>query len=111
MAKEHPDLQLPQLKPPQWLGNKESKIIEQRKLEIEDFIHAWLVSDTFYKMEKSQQAKYLTSFGLDPGFYEQPNQLLELEKQQLIQPSSTISQAMSRCRTSIFSSDDYSSFR
>lgn len=67
------------MKPPNWLGNKEGKIIEQRKLEIEDFIHALLVSDTMFNMEKNLQTKYLSLLSLEPNFYEQPQLLCDIE--------------------------------
>ena len=50
LAKDFPEL--PGFQPPSWLKNKESKIIEQRKTEIEDFILALLVNDEFYNKDK-----------------------------------------------------------
>lgn len=54
------------------MHKKESKIIEQRKSEIEDFILSLLVSEEFQMKDLSFQLKVMEMLGLDQNFYKLP---------------------------------------
>jgi hypothetical protein len=47
IVKEATEIHLPPFQKASWIGNHESKVIENRKIEIEDFILSLLVNEEF----------------------------------------------------------------
>jgi hypothetical protein len=75
VGKELGDIKLPRLTGASLLNNKDAKVIESRKLEIEELILHLLLNETFISKDALFKGRVLSMLKLDINFYDFPNLL------------------------------------
>jgi len=80
LAKELSDVKIPRLSNTKLLNNKDTKVIETRKLEIEELILHLLMNESFIARDAMVKGRILGMLKLDSNFYEYPALIRELEE-------------------------------